>query len=101
MCKICDAVYTVNNQNTLKRMEQKFQDVAQKVQCDENLDSFTAHFVQHFTKKPSPLQCYKIMTFDIILYSKLYWSDESLGLIVRYAVHERNIQNYQLFAVYL
>ena len=37
--------YLVNTQNTLKkRMEQHFQDVAQKVQCDKKLDNFLAHF---------------------------------------------------------
>ena len=33
---------------------------------NENLDSYTAHFAQHFSKKPSPQQCCTIMDFDIL-----------------------------------
>ena len=47
-------------------MEQHFQDVAQKVVNNKNLDSFSAHFAKHFTQKPSPQQCRKIMSFDIL-----------------------------------
>ena len=47
-------------------MEQYFQDVAQKVMNDKNLDSFSDHFTKHFTQKPSPQQCREIMYFDII-----------------------------------
>ena len=35
-------------------MEQHFQDVAQKVMNDENLDSVAVHFAKDFTQKPSP-----------------------------------------------
>ena len=49
-----------------KRMEQHFQDVAQKVVNNKNLDSFAAHFAKHFTQKPSPQECRKIMSFDIL-----------------------------------
>ena len=47
-------------------MEQNFQYVAQKVMNDKNLDSFATHFAKHFTKKPSPQQCRKIMSFNIL-----------------------------------
>ena len=49
-----------------KRMEQHFQDVAQKVANNKNLDSFADHFAKHFTRKPSPQECREIMSFDII-----------------------------------
>ena len=47
-------------------MKQHFQDVAQKVTNDKNSDSFAAHFARKFTQKPSPQQCRKIMSFDIL-----------------------------------
>ena len=46
-------------------MEQHFQDVAQKVANNNNLNSFAAHFAKHFTQKPSPQECREIMDFDI------------------------------------
>ena len=49
-----------------KRMEQHFQDVAQKVVNNKNLDSFAAHFAKHFTQKRSPQECREIMSFDIL-----------------------------------
>ena len=50
----------------LKIMEQHFQDLDQKVQHDENLDTFEAHFAQYFNQKPTPQQCHEIMSFWII-----------------------------------
>ena len=47
-------------------MEQYFQDVAQKVGNNKNSDSFASHFAKHFTKKSSPQECRKIMSFDIL-----------------------------------
>ena len=47
-------------------MEQHFPDVSQKIMNDKNLDSFAAHFAKHFTQKPSPQQCRKIMSFGIL-----------------------------------
>ena len=47
-------------------MEQNFQDVAQKVANDKNLDSFAAHFAKFFIQKPSPQQFRKIMSYDIL-----------------------------------
>ena len=47
-------------------MEQHFQDVAQKVANNQNSDSFSAHFAKHFTQKPSPQECRKIMSFDTL-----------------------------------
>ena len=49
-----------------KNVEQHFQDVAQKVIHDKNLDSFDDHFAIHFTQKPSLQQCYEIMSFEIL-----------------------------------
>ena len=47
-------------------MEEHFQDVAQKVVKNKNSESFAAHFAENFMQKPSPQQCRKIMSFDII-----------------------------------
>ena len=47
-------------------MEQHFQDVAQKVVNNNNLNSFAAHFTKNFTQKPSPQKCCEIMSFDIL-----------------------------------
>ena len=47
-------------------MEQHFQDIAQKFANNKNSDSFAAHFAKHFTRKPSPQECCKIMSFDIL-----------------------------------
>ena len=55
---LCPLVYVGNNKNTLKnRTEQHLQDVPQKVQYDNNSDTFEAHFAQHFYPKPTPQQC--------------------------------------------
>ena len=54
-CKWCGDFYVVNTQDNLKkRMEQHFQDVAQKVMNDKNSESLAAHFDNNFAKKPSP-----------------------------------------------
>ena len=37
-------------------MEQHFQDVAQKVHNDKNLDAFASHFDQRFDQKTTPQQ---------------------------------------------
>ena len=47
-------------------MEQHFQDLAQKVANNKNSDSFAAHFAKKFTQKPSPQECRKIISFDIL-----------------------------------
>ena len=46
-CKCCGNFYVGNTQNTLKRMEQHFQDVAKKVTNNKNSDYFAAHFAKH------------------------------------------------------
>ena len=67
MCKCCGDFYFGNTQNTLKkRMEQHFQDVAQKVVNNKNLVSFTNHFAKQFTQKPSPQECRKTMSFGTL-----------------------------------
>ena len=52
-CKCCSDFYIGNTQNTLKRMEQHFQDVAQKFMIYKNSYSFAAHYAKHLTQKPS------------------------------------------------
>ena len=54
------------SEHSKKRMEQHFQDVAQKVANNKNSDSFAAHSAKHFIQKPSPQECRKIMSFDIL-----------------------------------
>ena len=50
--KIHLSVYVGNTLNTLKnRMEQKFQDMLQKLQHDKSLDTFAANFAKTFNKK--------------------------------------------------
>ena len=77
-----------NTQNTLKIMEQHFQDVAQKVQYDTNSDTFAAHFAHRFDQKPNPQQCREIMKFKIL--SKVNpikliktWSKDSCTLCMK------------------
>ena len=65
-CKWCGGFYVGNTQNTLKIMEEHFQDVAQKVINNNSSDSFAAHFAKHFTQKPSPHQYYELIPFDIL-----------------------------------
>ena len=60
-------------------MEQQFKDVAQKVTNDKNLDSFAAHFAKHFTQKPSPQQCCKIMSFSILYTVNPIYSMKTCG----------------------
>ena len=60
-------------------MEQHFQDVAQKVAIDKNSDSFADHFAKHFTQKPSPQECRKIMSFDILSTVNPIGSMKTLG----------------------
>ena len=75
-----------NTQNTLKkRMEQHFQDVAQKVQHDKNPDTFAALFAQHYDQNPTPQQCREIMKFEILskvnpIGSMKTWSKSSCKL---------------------
>ena len=64
--KCWDAFYVGNTQNTHKIMEKHAQDVPQRVLYDKNLKSFAVYFTQHFTPKPIPQQCRKIMYFKII-----------------------------------
>ena len=51
--KCCGDFYDVNTQNTLKIMEQNFQNVAQKIMHNINLDSFAAHFARGFVQNQS------------------------------------------------
>ena len=61
------SVYVLNTQNFLKKiMELNFQNMAQKVQHNKNLDTFAAHFAQQLYQKPTPQQCLEIIKFDIL-----------------------------------
>ena len=66
-CKKFLSVYEGNTQNTFKkRMEQHFQDIAQKVQHDKNSDTFAAHFATHSDQKPTPQKCRETMHFKVL-----------------------------------
>ena len=47
-------------------MEQRFQDMSQKVIYDNNSEYFAAHFDKRLTQKPIPPKYYKIMSFKIL-----------------------------------
>ena len=49
-----------------EKMEPHFQDVAQKVMNNNNLDSFAAHFANTFTQKGSLQKCRDVISFKII-----------------------------------
>ena len=66
-CRICDAVYIGNTQQTLKsRMNAHFNDVQKLVQDGKLSDTFACHFAQHFSQKPSPQQQRNIMKFEVL-----------------------------------
>ena len=44
-------------------MEQRSQDVDQKVQYDANLDTFAEHLAQHFDQRQTTQYCYEIIKF--------------------------------------
>ena len=60
-------------------MQQHFQDVAQKSSNDKDSDSFAAHFDKHYTQKPTPQQCRKIMSFGILFTVNLIGSMKIWG----------------------
>ena len=62
-----------------KRMEQHFQDVAQKVTNDKNSDSFDAHFAKKFTQKTKSTTILQNYVFWYTFYSKPYRFNGKLG----------------------
>ena len=60
-------------------MEKHFQDIAQKVVNDNNLDSLSSHFTKHFTQKLSLQQCHEIMSFGILSRVNSTGSMKTLG----------------------
>ena len=58
------SVHVETTQDTIKnRIEQHFQDLAQKLQYDKNSDNFVAHLAQHFDQKLSPKRCQEIIKY--------------------------------------
>ena len=58
--------FTLDIPKTLKkRMEQHFQDAAQKVANNKNSEYFAVHLAKHLTQKSNPQQCCEIMSCDI------------------------------------
>ena len=75
---VVDAVlFTKSHVNTV--VEQHFRDVEQQVMDGNNLDSFDSRFAKHFTLKPSPQQCRKIVSFNIIYAVNTIGSMETWG----------------------
>ena len=62
-------------------MEQNFQYLAQNIMHNNNLDSFAAHFAKTLTQKPSPQQCYNIMSFEILSIVNPIGSMKTLGTL--------------------
>ena len=67
-CKFCGDFYIWNTKNTLKIMEQHFQDVDQTFTNDKNLEYFAAHFAKHFTQKNKSTT----MSQDYIFWNTFY-----------------------------
>ena len=66
-CRKYLSVIVEITQNTLKkRTEQHFHDVSQKLQHNKTLDTFAAHFDQHFDQNPTPKQCHEIMILETL-----------------------------------
>ena len=62
-----------------KKQEQHLQDVDQNLIHNNNSDSFDYHFAKHFTQKPIPQQCLKIMSFEILSMVKPILSMKTWG----------------------
>ena len=39
-----------------------------KVEYDNNLETFVAHFAQHINQKPTPQHCYEVIKIEILSY---------------------------------
>ena len=64
---MCDAIYIGNTQHTFKkRMDGRFSDLQRLLKNGQKLDSFAAHFVQHFNSTTSRTELRKCMTFKVI-----------------------------------
>ena len=64
---LCDAIYMGNTQQTSKnRMEGRFTDVQRLLKNGQKLDSFAAHFEQHFQLTASCTDLRKCMTFKVV-----------------------------------
>ena len=64
---MCDAIYIGITQQTFnKRMEGNFSDLQRLFKNGQKLDSFSAHFVQHFNNTTSRMDLRKCMTFKVI-----------------------------------
>ena len=71
-----------------KKMEQHFQDMAQKVQHDKKSDTFAPHFAQNFDQKPTPQQFCEKTKIEILskvnpIGSMKNWSKFSCTLCMR------------------
>ena len=66
-CSMCDTVYTGNTYKTFKkRMDGHFSDLQCLLKNGQKPDSFSAHFVQHFSNTTSRTDLRKYMTFKVI-----------------------------------
>ena len=74
-------------------MEQHFQDISQKEQCNKNPYCFAAQFDQHCRKSRSTIMRHNNV-FGNNFYRGHYCIDENMGNIVKYALNERNNQKF-------
>ena len=64
---MCDAIYMGNTQQTFKkRMDDHFSDLQHLLKNEQKLDSFAAHFVQHFNNTTARTDLRKCMTFEVL-----------------------------------
>ena len=64
---MCDAIYIGNTQQTFKKiMDVHFSDLQCLLKNGQKLDSFAAHFVQHFNNTTSRTDLRKCMTFKLL-----------------------------------
>ena len=64
---MCDAIYIGNTQQTFRKiMDGHFSDLLRLLKNEQKLDSFAAHFEQHFNTTTSRTDLCKYMTFKVV-----------------------------------
>ena len=64
---MCDVIYIGNNQQTFKKiMEGHFSDLQCLLKTKQKLDSFAAHFEQHFNTTTSRTDIFKYRALKVV-----------------------------------
>ena len=64
---MCNAIYIGNTQQTFKkRMDGHFSDILRLLKNRQKVDSFAAHFEQHFNNPTSRIYIRKYMAFKVV-----------------------------------